>query len=322
MKKLFTLAIIGFLTMQLAIGQNPIPNPGFESWSGNTPSGWSTLSMIIPLSKIEKTTDKHSGEYAVKLITEKKKILENEIPMPGFLFSGNIDAMKLLELFGSIDPENPNGIDLDITMLSQIIKGGIPIDGMVTSIKGHYKYSPVASDSMAAIVYLSKYDPELKVSVPVAVGYFSSGATVNSYTEFTIDIESIMETETDLVPDTMNIAFISSTGLGGETIGSALYIDNLSVVYDPKVTSCDNQLESTKFSTYPNPTKGIFTLTHKENTKTNVEIYNLNGVKIYQKTSIENNTSIDLSKQPEGIYVIKVGTEGKRDAIQNIILAK
>ena len=58
---------------------------------------------------------------------------------------------------------------------------------------------------------------------------------------------------------------------------------------------------------YPNPTSGIFTIQSSEKNYT-IEIINLLGEKIYSSTINSNKSEIDLSKQPQGIYFIKMNS--------------
>jgi hypothetical protein len=53
----------------LASGTAPaqIPNPGFENWAGTDPDGWASGNVsAISLFPVTRTTDAHSGSYALK----------------------------------------------------------------------------------------------------------------------------------------------------------------------------------------------------------------------------------------------------------------
>ena len=61
---------------------------------------------------------------------------------------------------------------------------------------------------------------------------------------------------------------------------------------------------------YPNPNNGKFTLSPSNvNAACNVEIYNILGENIYQSRLNANSTEINLSGQPEGIYLYRVISE-------------
>jgi hypothetical protein len=58
----FYLSIVNHCIAQ----SNPVPNPSFENWKGSgRPDGWSPVVEGIPLDPIFKSTDAHSGSFAV-----------------------------------------------------------------------------------------------------------------------------------------------------------------------------------------------------------------------------------------------------------------
>ncbi|GAB4147810.1 MAG: hypothetical protein Fur0015_13540 [Ignavibacteriales bacterium] len=74
--------LILFFSIVLAFSWNAelrsqIPNPGFEQWSGNTPSEWST-GNVEGFVFVRASTDPMSGQFAARL--EAKSILNNLVP--------------------------------------------------------------------------------------------------------------------------------------------------------------------------------------------------------------------------------------------------
>ncbi len=58
---------------------------------------------------------------------------------------------------------------------------------------------------------------------------------------------------------------------------------------------------------YPNPSNGYFNVKIDDLIGTkNIEVYSVLGQKIYSKSIVENESSIDLSNQPKGIYFYKI----------------
>lgn len=58
---------------------------------------------------------------------------------------------------------------------------------------------------------------------------------------------------------------------------------------------------------YPNPTTGKFTVIAGEEIQFQLEIYNTLGEKVFQTSNQQlNNSTIDISNQPEGIYFVKI----------------
>jgi hypothetical protein len=60
----------------------------------------------------------------------------------------------------------------------------------------------------------------------------------------------------------------------------------------------------------PNPSNGVFTFdTNFEQAE--IEIYNLQGMKVYQSFKNSGQSKIDLSEQPVGIYIYRVGSKNQ-----------
>ena len=75
----------------------------------------------------------------------------------------------------------------------------------------------------------------------------------------------------------------------------------------------DGNIDPRYFSTYPNPSNGIFQLTvdNMQSAKGELEIYNLFGEKVYTASNIQPPMQIDLSTLSKGIYFVKVNSGEK-----------
>ncbi len=71
---------------------------------------------------------------------------------------------------------------------------------------------------------------------------------------------------------------------------------------------------------YPNPTTGLLTLTHSQQLLT-VEVYDPLGRQLLQTTPNATTTSIDLSGQPAGIYIIRTGLEDGGTETHRVVLS-
>jgi hypothetical protein len=74
-----------------------------------------------------------------------------------------------------------------------------------------------------------------------------------------------------------------------------------------------NEIESSVFKLYPNPTNGNFNLVFEEATGDFiVELFNVNGQKLYSKQFKASTTfhTINLPEIPDGIYFVKIHGEG------------
>ena len=73
-------------------------------------------------------------------------------------------------------------------------------------------------------------------------------------------------------------------------------------------------------SIYPNPTNGKCTIQSKEKISS-IEIMNVMGEEIYKSSVRGEKSEVDLSKQPNGIYFLKIKT-GQGVATKKIIINK
>lgn len=61
-----TCSLLLLSSVSLLFAQNPIPNPGFENWSGINPDSWSSTNIQGQVTNVTQTSDAHSGSWAAK----------------------------------------------------------------------------------------------------------------------------------------------------------------------------------------------------------------------------------------------------------------
>lgn len=66
MNKISTSLFLFIATCKLAVAQNPVPNSGFENWSGGNPVSWSTNNVATVYSPVTQTSVAHSGALAAQ----------------------------------------------------------------------------------------------------------------------------------------------------------------------------------------------------------------------------------------------------------------
>jgi hypothetical protein len=71
---------------------------------------------------------------------------------------------------------------------------------------------------------------------------------------------------------------------------------------------------------YPNPSSGIFTFTHSNTNSTEIEITNIVGELIYKTELTYQQTAIDLSRQPKGIYFVRTTDNSRHITSKKIII--
>ncbi len=79
----------------------------------------------------------------------------------------------------------------------------------------------------------------------------------------------------------------------------------------------DKNLTTFDFSISPNPTKGILKINAPENF--NLTVFNLQGVKVFNKLNISPNADIDLSDLSEGAYLVKLNA-GQNEFTKTILI--
>ncbi len=141
--------VLACLISALAFAQNPIPNPGFENWTGGNPDGWQTTNAP-GFTPITQSSNGHSGSSAMR---------GEVINAGGF----------------SILPQAISGADPN--------KAGFPVSQRYARLTGFYQFNPMGIDSLSVIVLMTKNGQQ------VGSGGFNINNPAPSYTQFTINIQ-------------------------------------------------------------------------------------------------------------------------------------
>ncbi len=80
-----------------------------------------------------------------------------------------------------------------------------------------------------------------------------------------------------------------------------------------------DQVFSDKIVVYPNPSKGLFTLNNVQDAA--IQIYNMQGIKVFEKNNLDSHTQINISQLADGIYLAKFIKDNKI-GIKKIIINK
>lgn len=170
----------------------------------------------------------------------------------------------------------------------QAVPFGDPVPGIDVSleqipggiIKAHTTTNDSGFYSIANIPMNTSY--KLLVDIP--------GLPMDSSYAITINTSDSIVTDLDFVIDT-------STGSAGIYIGYPL-------------SAKENRIQYREFIIYPNPCNGIFTLTSTSGHQPlTVSVYNFLGEVIFQSTINNQQSTIDISKQPKGIYLVRIQTK-------------
>lgn len=104
-----------------AFAQNPIPNPGFENWTGTEPDGWLTDNVPGFAQPVQQSSTSHSGSSSVRA----EIVSYFSIPYPAWLWSGT------------------DGL-------------GFPVSQRHATLTGYYQFHQMASDALLIEVLMQK----------------------------------------------------------------------------------------------------------------------------------------------------------------------
>ena len=282
---LFIIALFVNIIPQHIIAQNPIPNPGFEEWSGGEPVDWNTINQsIFGTSFICVTRDQtnpQSGSSCAKIQTVTHNIiLVGPVTMPGILSLGEIT--------------------LDIINQTGTVSGGVPIDTQPNMLKGWFRYLPAAGDSCIMGIGLFRWNGTGRDTL--ATSYTVIGGQNPDWQEFTVPIDYLIWA----VPDTMNIMFFSSNLLTGSPVsGSQLWIDNLSVEYGPVGTG---NIATERKPELRYGDDGHSVLIKVGNKTSGISIFGINGACLKEYTPGFGQTEIPVNTADlkPGIYLARI----------------
>ncbi|PKP00764.1 MAG: hypothetical protein CVU14_06840 [Bacteroidetes bacterium HGW-Bacteroidetes-9] len=287
--RLLTLSLIllSFFTLSSnSLAQNPIPNPGFEEWSGGEPIGWNTINQsVLGTSFICATRDQtnpQSGTSCLRLETVTHNIfLVGPVTMPGIVSLGEIT--------------------LDILNQTGTVEGGVPIDTQPNMLHGWFRYQPSAGDSCIMGIGFTKWNGASRDTL--AYSYTVIGGQNPNWQEFSVPIEYLIWE----VPDTMNIMFFSSNILNGDPIsGSKLWIDNLTLEYGPVSVSNIALKDEPTLRYRPDGTPVI--LMNSKDVKTEISIYSADGsfVNKQMPNHGQYEFSLETRNLKPGLYLARV----------------
>jgi len=274
-KLLFILA----LTFAVSVKAQNIPNAGFESWTPGfgyeDPNSWGTLNAAsilgMPIS-VTKSTERHGGAFSAKVETMSTiDSTGQETPSPGFMFIGSVNILQQTGVLGTSFTARPD------------------------SLVGWVKCNSVNGDTSGIALQLTKWDAIALTQEQLGFGSFITTSTSTSFYRFSVPIEYVSEN----TPDSISVFVLSSIGNG--QIGSAIWVDDLSLIYN---TSSIGELNSPSFEVFPNPVNDELSISSK--TVDKMEVYSATGILI-NHILIDSGlvASYDTKELANGLYLIK-----------------
>lgn len=323
-----------FAVLQLSAQQPTIGNPGFEQWSSNHPTGWTTSisgsitgvpilgSYPLTFNFATKTTDVHSGNYALKLQAKSLDLSivgGPEITVPGIAQLGTAGSFSVslstIQQLMSIDSTTDfasflQNMDMDeLSSLANIFSKGEPFNMVPTAMKVWVKYLPPVGvvDTMLAMIGAYKEGETsmmLMGDMPESYGYYALTERLESYTEITVPLEY---NEEDVNCDSLVIVFVSSSFMNANT-STELYIDDISFEFDYMSVESTERIA---MNLYPNPAVNEITLSVENQSELyNVAVYDMNGRLVKRMEQLTGNTNIPVGDMSAGTYFLKVQQAG------------
>lgn len=333
MKRFLFSLVAAFLMLQLSAQQPNISNPGFEQWSGTTPTGWTTSisgaitgvpivgSFPISLNFGAKSTDSHSGSYALKLQTKSLNLSLLGIPtisVPGIAqlgtagsFSISIETIQeLMSIDSTTDMSDIiSNLDLDeLSTFTNIFSRGEPFTMVPSAMKVWVKYLPPVGETDTMLVLLGAYKQGqtsllLMGDMPDTYGYYAVTERLEDYTQLTVPVSF---DEEDLTCDSLVIVFVSSSFTNAKS--TELYIDDISFEYDYLSV---NSSERIQMSMYPNPAKDYMVINPANQSEAyDIMVYDMNGKQLKSVEHLTGDTRLSISDLAAGTYFLKLKQSG------------
>jgi len=266
-------------------------NGDFETWNSNTiesPQSWYNSNEDNE-NACKKTTDAASGNFAVELKTYLGDNDGNPQARPGEVSTGYW---------------NDNKRDW---------VGGSPFTNSIDTLSFYYKYAPAQPNDSAQVSVQFKMNGETfwynNVYLTASTDYKYAEIPIMIMNPFYRADSVIIFAQSNLWSDSLTTH-----------VGSVLKIDNFHFKSE-FATSIDVAKEEPEIILYPNPTSGRFSIHVSDNVIERIDIYNLSGQKVMTlgKDQIQNETEIDLTLYPRGLYLIKIN-DGSKTYVEKLIL--
>ena len=275
-KLLFILTV----TFAFSAKAQNIPNAGFESWTPgfgyDDPNSWGTLNAAsilgLPIS-VTKSTERHGGSFSAKVETMSTiDSTGQEAPSPGFMFIGSVNIFQGTGVMGTSFTARPD------------------------SLVGWVKCNSVNGDTSGIILQLTKWDATSLTQEMIGFGGYITTSSSSTFYRFSVPIEYSSEN----TPDSLSVIVISSLGAG--QIGSAIWVDDLSLIYN--TSSSVGELNGTSFDVFPNPVNDELSISSK--TVDKMEVYSATGILI-DHIVIDAGLiyTYDTKKLANGLYLVK-----------------
>lgn len=281
----------GIVATMFTIATNAqIPNKGFENWTTtgaySEPDGWATTNPLSsgPFYAATQNSDHYPANVGSYSIR-----LENNTSVSGYA-----------------------GIGAAVTGNDIQQNGLIGLAGHPTSLTGWYKFLPQNGDTMTISVRFFFHGDGTEIDSLQTT--FTTATTASNWTSFNLVFPNYVADSA-----VISLGALNMNGAGSFSGNSVLYVDNLN--FDSLITgggtTVINELYTNKnaITIYPNPTNKQITFS----VQTNAQLTNVTGQIVANKKNVN---SLDISKQPAGIYFVTLTDDSGQVLQRNRIVKK
>lgn len=331
MKKI--IAVLSAIVMSVSVFAQSIPNCGFEEWSSSglftqeQPNDWTAalvgnvtqeifgITVPIPVNTYfgTKTTDAHSGNYAMKLQANSVGIVGTDYSFlcPGIAQLGHAEGFEIplstitniASIIGNQDTSGLGNIDWNsLATLQQLLSPGVPCSQTPAKVTMWVKYLPQEGDSMMVIAF-SKLNGSF-----VSYAFSSFGATMSDYTQLTVEFDSPLAN-----CDSVGVIIVS--GGFGTSEATTLIVDDIAFDFNIAVDDYD----MARVAVYPNPATSQLTIAPEEGAQYDFQLVDLSGRVVIAKNGVVGNAVLNTGSLSSGVYMLKV-KQNERSAIQKVVI--
>lgn len=337
MKKFFLILAMSVCAFSM-IAQTTVTNNSFENWSSagltqEQPDGWTAglignvlvelgdFQLPVPVDTYfgSKSTDSHSGNYALKLKSNTVGITGTSysFQFPGIAQLGSATGFNIplsaitniAEIIGSISSGDTSGIDwnnIDLESLSSLSQALAPGDA-VSQTPGHVnmwvKFHPEDGDNLYIIAF-SKMGGSI-----VGMADYSTAETLDNYTLISVPFENALE-------PCDSLCIIIAAGSTSSSDNTELLLDDITLDFIPEGVAAR---DIPTFEIYPNPTAGQFFVKPVNEEPYNYELLDLQGRLVDGKMNCQGVVNINTQNVAKGVYVLKT-TQNTQTRTQKVVV--
>lgn len=272
-KQILFIAFTGALS---TLNAQSFPNGGFENWTNQVtyedPQYWTGMNMLTMFGAEEtavKTTESHSGTYALKLVTSISDIGDD----------GEMDTLQGVLILGAADILNGTGTS------------GYPFIHRPDSLVGWYKLTSPDNDPFQMEVSLTKWDAGNSSQETIGATYYQ-GQPSATYVRFSVPI---VYTDNS-IPDSIQ-AFIGNAS-NGSGATNELYLDDLQFIYN---SAAGLEEQTAQIRLYPNPVSSELFIQSDQQIQ-QLSVTDLQGKQIFEVKTNTEYYQLETGDLTPGVY--------------------